>query len=293
MRRHALALLLLAACLARAGAAELAKGEVLSVVELRFMGPTFGPKDAPARDIELSVLFRHESGEPSYTVHGFWDGDGKGGAAGEVFKVRFCPTKPGKWVLAEVRANVPKLRGQHQGGWVTAVASKRPGFWLPDPETPGSRWYRRSDGSHPYIFGNTHYTFLSGRTDRGPNGSTIEADVRANARDFKKLRFSLFGGRYVHPTEKPFLDDAGRPTDDGNFSHRPNPAWFHQRADVAVRAAFATDLIADLILNGPDTLESRSVLKAAKNNGDNTPFLRYVAARYGSYPNVWICLANE
>ena len=276
-----------------ADSAELARGEVYSVLEIGFVGPTLGPKDAPARDIELSVRFRHESGEPSITVHGFWDGDGKGGAAGDAFKVRFCPTKPGKWRLAEVRSGDPKLKGQHQGDWVTAVASKRPGFWMPDPETPGSRWYRRSDGSHPYIFGNTHYTFLSGRTDRGPNGSTIEADVRANARYFKKLRFSLFGDRYVHPTEKPFRDDAGRPTDDGDFSHRPNPAWFHQRADVAVRAAFETDLIADLILNGPDTRDSRSVLEAAKNKGDNTPFLRYVAARYGSYPNVWFCLANE
>jgi hypothetical protein len=284
---------LLALCLAGAHAAELAKAEVFSVVELPFVGPTFGPENAPARDIELSVRFRHESGEPSHTVQGFWDGDGKGGPMGGAFKVRLCPTKPGKWLLAEVRSNHVRLAHQHRGDHVTAVASKRPGFWMPDPETPGSRWYRRSDGSHPYILGNTHYTFLSRRTDSGPSGSSIEADVRGNARFFKKLRFSLFGGRYVHPADKPFLDDAGKPTDDGDFSHRPNPAWFHRRADVAVRTAFAVDLIADLILNGPDTRESRSVLRAGRNGGDPTPFLRYVAARYGSYPNVWFCLANE
>jgi hypothetical protein len=34
-------------------------------------------------------------------------------------------------------------------------------------------------------------------------------------------------------------------------------------------------------------------LRARGNNGDPTPYLRYVAARYGSYPNVWVCLCNE
>lgn len=276
-----------------ADSAEIGKGRVHAVIELALAGPRLGPRDAPARDVELWVRFQHEGGEPACTVHGFWDGDGKGRATGNVFKVRFCPTAPGKWLLAEVRSNAAELAGQHQGDWVTAVVSTRPGFWIPDPETPGQRWYKRSDGSHPYIFGNTHYTFLSGRTDRGPNASTIEADIRGNARFFKKLRFSLFGGRYVHPTDKPFLDDAGKPTDDGDFSHRPNPAWFHRRADVAVRTALEVDLIADLILNGPDTRESRSALRARRNGGDPAPFLRYVAARYGSYPNVWFCLANE
>ena len=297
MQRHHRALLVLTVLAAAGpclvGAAELARAEALSVVEIAFAGPMLGPTDTPARDVELWAVFQHEDGATAHTVHGFWDSDGKGGARGGMFKVRFCPTKPGRWVLAKVHSNQPRLAGQHQGDVVAALPSKHPGFWLPDADSPGRRWYHRSDGTHPYIFGNTHYTFLSRRNDRGPNGSTIEADVRANARHFKKLRFSLFGGRYVHPTAKPFLDDAGRPTDDGSFSHRPNPAWFHSRADVAVRAAADTDLIADLILSGPDTHHSRAVLEAARNGGDAAPFLRYVAARYGSYPNVWLCLANE
>jgi hypothetical protein len=103
----------------------------------------------------------------------------------------------------------------------------------------------------------------------------------------------LTGDRYVHPTEKPFLDDAGKPTDSGDFSHRPNPRWFHQRVDLAVRAAFDHDLVADLILAGPDTEESRATLRARGNGGDPAPYLRYIAARYGAFPNVWLCLCNE
>ena len=274
--------------------AEIAKTDVYSVVELTFEGPMQGPKDVPARDIDFRARFRYESGSPEYRIHGFWDGDGKGGTAGGVFKIRFCPTKPGRWDLVEVYSNKKKLNGQKQGQYVTAVASLHPGFWIVDPASPGRRWYMRSDGSHQYIFGNTHYTFLSGYQPGGkPSGNDIAADIAGNAEYFKKLRFSLYGGRYVNPKEKPFFDDDGHLSDSGDNSHRPNPRWFAQRADLAVHTAWEYDLIADLILCGPDTKESRSVLRAGNNGGDPTPYLKYIAARYGSYPNVWICLCNE
>ena len=262
---------------------------VYAVMELSFRGPTLRAIDTPARDVDFWVRFQHESGTPTYTVHGFWDGDGKGGVAGDSFKVRFCPTTPGKWTLVEVFSNAASLSGQRQGETVTAVPSHHPGFWLVDSNTPDSRWYMRSDESHPYIFGNTHYSFLSGyRQGNVPAGNDIAADIRANAAYFKKLRFSLYGDHYPNPDEKPFQGDAGKPTDWGNYAYRPNPRWFHRRVDLAVQTAYDVDLIADLILAGPDREESRSALR-----GGAEPFLKYIAARYGSFPNVWICLCNE
>lgn len=292
MKRFAWLLGLLAAPGLLAG--EIARGEVYAVIELTFRGPAQGPRDIPARDVQFWVRFRHEGGAPEYTVHGFWDGDGRGGLEGDVFKVRFTPTRPGRWRLVEVHSNRAELKGQREGDWIVAVPAKRRGFWLVDEESAGRRWYRRSDGSHQYIIGNTQYSFLSGRREGGqPTSVMIAEDVARNAEYFKKLRFSLHGDLYPDPVEKPFLDDAGRPTDSGDYSHRPNPRWFHQRADVAVRTAFEHDLIADLILAGPDSEEARATLRAAANGGDPEPWLRYVAARYGSYPNVWFCLANE
>jgi hypothetical protein len=278
----------------RLTAGEIGRGGVYSVVDVAFRGPDLGPADTPARDVSLRVRFRHESGSTQLLLNGFWDGDGRGGTSGNVFKVRFCPTLAGRWELAQVDSNLETLKGQHQGDFVTARPSSHHGFWIIDPDSPGRRWYRRSDASHPYIVGNTQYTFVSGYRDGGqPTGVTIAQDVARNAEYFKKLRFSLLACRYPHPTLKPFLDDAGRPTDNGDWSHRPNPAWFHDRIDVAVQAAFHHDLIADLILCGPDTESARSTLRAAHNGGDPSPYLRYVAARYGSYPNVWLCLCNE
>ncbi|MFH1718343.1 MAG: DUF5060 domain-containing protein [Planctomycetota bacterium] len=290
----AIGLLISSLAFISAQGAEIAKGPQYSVVELAFDGPSQGPKDVPSRDIDFWVRFRHESGSAEYKIHGFWDGDGKTGTSGSVFKVRFCPTKTGRWNLVEVYSNRQELHGRNEGESVTAVASEHPGFWVVDSDGPGRRWYMRSDGSHPYIFGNTHYTFLSGYyTDGKPSGNDIVADIAGNAEYFKKLRFSLYGDRYPNPDEKPFFDDDGHPTDRGDCSHRPNPRWFNQRVDLAVRTAWDHDLIADLIVCGPDTKESRSVLHAANNGGDAEPFLKYIAARYGSYPNVWICLCNE
>jgi hypothetical protein len=213
---------------------------------------------------------------------------------GDVFKVRFCPTKPGRWALAEVHSSAKELDGSHRGDMVVAAPSDRRGFWVLDDDSPGRRWYRRSDGSHQYIIGNTQYSFLSGyRADGRPKEAGIADDVARNAEFFRKLRFGLHGDYYPHPAEKPYLDDRGRPTDDGDFSHRPNPAWFSGRVDLAVRTAFDHDMIADLILAGPDGESSRATLRARHNGGDPGPFLRYIAARYGSYPNVWLCLCNE
>jgi len=285
--RYSACLILLAAFAASAAAAELARGPVYAVTELSFRGPAVALTDSPARDLECRVRFHHSGGAPDLTVHGFWDG-------GSDFKVRFTPTRPGRWTLVEVHSNRRELAGQRQGDYVTALPSRLPGFWIPDPASPGRRWYMRSDGSHQYIIGNTHYSFLSGYRDGGqPTGNDIARDIARNADFFKKLRLTLHGDRYPHPQEKPFLDLAGRPTDNGDFSHRPNPKWFRERADVAVRTAFEHDLIADLILAGPDVEDSRATLRAAANGGDATPWLRYIAARYSSFPNVWICLSNE
>jgi len=262
------------------------------VHEISIPGPTFGPQDNPACEVEFVTQWRHESGSPRYKIHGFWDGDGKGESHGNVFKVRFCPTKTGLWTLVKTESNRAELQQQQEGYQIRCIDSEHPGFWLADSATAG-RWYQRSDGSHPYIVGDTLYSFLSEQKNDGPTGGNIKDDVRNTCKYFNKIRFSITGDRYPHPKQKPFLDDNGKPTDDGNFSHRPNPTWFHTRVDLAVQTAFDCDQIADLIVNGPDTQDSRSVLQSRNNNGDATPILKYLAARYGSYPNVWFCLANE
>ncbi len=90
-----LLLLFLSTCASFGAETELPR---YGVHEVSFAGPTCGPTDAPARDVELVTRWRHESSGTTLTIQGFWDGDGKGGVTGNVFKVRFCPTRwaPGR-----------------------------------------------------------------------------------------------------------------------------------------------------------------------------------------------------
>lgn len=264
-----------------------------SVYELTFQGTGYHAEDNPVKDIELVTVWQNRKSLKTLQIFGFYDGDGNGSPEGNIFKVRFCPVEEGLWNLISVRSNDEKLNKQHEGFLLTAIKSDNHGFWMPDPDSPGSRWYQRSDGSHQYIAGNTMYSFLSEYFEGQPTGGNIKNDIIQNSDYFKKVRIGITGDRYPNPDSKPFLDSTGKPTDDGNFSHRPNPEWFFNRVDLAVKEGFKKDMIIDLILNGPDTKESRSVLSPSENNSDASPILRYIAARYGSYPNVWICLSNE
>ena len=284
LRRHGfLACFFVAVCLTggTAAASELGSVGVYDVVEIDFTGPSYGPTDTPAKDVDFQVTFRHESGSPEYTIHGFWDGDGAGGTSGDTFSVRFCPTATGKWYLQDVASNQSELDGEKEGDYVVAVSSTNHGFWIPD-----GRWFKRSDGTHQYIVGNTHYDFLSRPNGNEASTTTIRSDIDANAEHFKKLRFCLqsFRSENQSATVLPFFTTAGGQSDrEGENGDRPNPRYFTERVDAAVKRALEKDLICDLILGG--TIEDQAV--------DSQTYMKYVAARYGAYPNVWICVGQE
>lgn len=263
-----------------------------NVHEITFYSKNYTFKDNPVRDVVLLTRWKHESGL-SLKIYGYYDGDGKGGRGGNVFKIRFTPIKTGIWKLVSVVSNDMRLNSQKAGTELKCVPSEKKGFWLPDPNHSSGRWYRRSDGSHPYIIGNTMYSFLSETVKDQPNGSSIKRDIAESSMYFNKLRLAVGADINPNPTDKPFLDTDGKSTTDGKWSHRPNPHWFIHRVDKAVQLLLEQDVIADLILNGPDLVVSRNILRASENGGDIVPFLRYVTARYGSYPNVWFCLSNE
>ncbi|UCD56429.1 MAG: serine hydrolase, partial [Candidatus Hydrogenedentota bacterium] len=66
---------------------------------ISFRGPAAHETDKspnPFLDYRLSVRFDGPDGK-RYNVSGFFDGDGKGGASGDMWKVRFTPDKTGQW----------------------------------------------------------------------------------------------------------------------------------------------------------------------------------------------------
>jgi hypothetical protein len=174
------------------------------------------------------------------------------------------------------------LNDQRQGETFEVEESGGPGFWLVDEQSNG-RWFVRSDGSYPYIIGNTHYDFLGAPNGKEASRESIEFDISQNAIYFKKLRFCVRGLRSENTSSdiKPFFRSDGRETE--SETHRPNPKWYHDRVDVAVQKGYELDLICDLILGGT----------TGDQVADSSGFLKYIAARYGSYRNVWITVGQE
>ncbi len=76
-------------------------------VTLTFRGPEAEESDSspsPFLDYRLQVAFKGPSGR-THNVPGFFDGDGKGGGTGNVWKVRVSPDEAGEWsCVASFRA---------------------------------------------------------------------------------------------------------------------------------------------------------------------------------------------
>ncbi len=249
------------------------------VYELTFTSSkSYDKNPDDAMDIELKGTW--SNGSIHYTVYGFWDGGNK-------YKMRFCPTEEGIWQLSDISSD---FSGQHDNHKINCIPSSHHGFWVPQ-----DIWFERSDGTAQYFVGNTHYEFLKRRDSR-----QIEADFNGQKDYFKKIRLSIIAGNSLKASEndqkwlnglKPFLTENGEQScREDHYDHylmdasRPNPEWFQNRVDVAVKTAFNNDQIIDLILGGPDNM--RCAVSEEK-------YLKYIAARYGAYPNVWICLGNE
>lgn len=78
--------------------------KVWQTVTIDFKGPHAGESDSdpnPFLDYKLQTTFIGPNGQ-TYNVPGFFDGDGKGGKSGDVWRVRFTPDEPGDWFYKAV-----------------------------------------------------------------------------------------------------------------------------------------------------------------------------------------------
>jgi uncharacterized protein YaiE (UPF0345 family) len=81
-------------------------------VSIDFAGPASNEKanaPNPFLDYRLQVLFTHQGTGKTYNVPGFFDGDGKGGAAGNIWRVRFNPDAEGGWTYRASFRRGPNL----------------------------------------------------------------------------------------------------------------------------------------------------------------------------------------
>ena len=105
----------------------------------------------PFTEIELTADVTSPSGKV-YKVDGFFDGDGQGGAAGKVFKLRVFADEAGTWTW-RTSSNRPDLHGR-TGSF--ACSGTLPGVFstgpvVVDPERP--RRFRQREGGPVFLLG--------------------------------------------------------------------------------------------------------------------------------------------
>ncbi|MFK7790094.1 MAG: DUF5060 domain-containing protein [Phycisphaeraceae bacterium] len=144
--------------------------------ELDFNGPTTSESAVtnPFTDYRLNVTFQHADTGTTYVVPGFYDGDGNGGGAGDVWRTRFTPDQVGQWsyttsfrtgnnVAVDLNANAgtaTAFDGSTGGFSVGALDTNAPGFL--------SRGRLEYVGGHYLKFRDGGY-FLKGGADSPEN----------------------------------------------------------------------------------------------------------------------------
>lgn len=154
MNRKLFAMVLLLA--AAPGAAMAAQGAVPLFATAEIVLTSSAPYDGGAGepnpfDLGVTAQVTSPSGR-RYSVPGFFDGDGKGGAVGPVFKVRIAADEIGTWRWS-VASSVPGLGGR--SGELT-VAGRLPGFFgqgpiVRSPDRP--RAFRQRSGGPVFLTG--------------------------------------------------------------------------------------------------------------------------------------------
>ncbi len=94
----------------------------------------------PFTDVALNAVFTSPSGT-QVPFLGFFDGDGKGGQEGTVWKQRFMPDEVGKWSYEITFSDgAPGASGDFE----CVEKDAKPGFWTLDPQNP--HWFKTIRG---------------------------------------------------------------------------------------------------------------------------------------------------
>src|SRR5688572_13774860 len=115
--RAALAALFCVAVNAAPPSVEIGKHKVL---ELAFTAAAAPPNPFDVYLLKLEVT---DPAGKTFTVEGFYDGDGKGGQSGNVWKARLTPYMAGAWRWRTVPGDAPDSRLAGLAGRFTCVAS--------------------------------------------------------------------------------------------------------------------------------------------------------------------------
>lgn len=265
-----------------------------SMLELSFPGHASGN---PFTDYTMEAEFAHENEQ--IHVNGFYDGEG-------VYRVRFMPSHTGIYTYRIWGSFSEQV---HEGSFqVTEAGNADHG----PVHVVKKHYLEYADGTPYYSIGTTCYAWAHQSEEL--QEQTLETLKKSC---FNKIRFCVFPKHYLYnlkePADYPYerggqcgLDretlsqleqmaarlcgEDGLPEDicrDFDFT-RFNVSYF-QKLDLRIAQLCEAGIEADLILFHP--YDRWGFAYMAQEH--NLLYVRYMAARYGAYRNVWWSMANE
>ncbi|MDQ0839932.1 hypothetical protein QFZ54_003785 [Sphingomonas faeni] len=233
--------------------------------EIALDGPSSGN---PFDDVRVVATF--ESSGKRLEIPGFYDGDG-------IYRIRFSPGELGRWTW-RTTSNVAALDGRT--GSVESIVP-RAGNHGPVRMTRDGYHFVHADGTPYRPVGTTAYSWALQSESR-----CAETLTTLKAAPFNKIRMCVFPNVPSVATD-PFVRTGGGPKDWD--ATRFDPAYF-RRFEDRIRRLGELGIEADVILFHPyDKTRGYSGMRPA----DDARYVRYVAARFGAFRNVWWAMANE
>ncbi len=233
--------------------------------EIVLKGPASGN---PFDDIRLSAIF--VCGTTRIDVPGFYDGNG-------TYRIRFSPPSLGRWDWT-TGSNIAALDART--GRLDSVPPRADNHG-PVRVTRDGYHFAYADGTPYRPVGTTAYSWA------------LQSDARCaqtlatlKSSPFNKMRMCVFPN-VASVATNPFVRTGGGPRDWD--ATRFDPDYF-RRFEERIRRLSELGIEADVILFHPyDKLRGYSAMSRA----DDERYVRYVAARFGAYRNVWWAMANE
>ncbi len=219
------------------------------------------------QDATLQVLFTSPQGQTNL-VYAFWDG-------GRTWRVRFAPDKLGRWTYRTVCSDSSNEGLQHQTGEFLCTA--------PVGESNLSKngpVRIAHDGRHlEYADGKPFFWMGDAAWDAARESEWLDWEIYTVARQYQSFTA-------IEWTVAPGPDEKGESALTGFNDHIGiNPAFF-QRLDSKVQFMSQVGLVSAIVPFWEAQFDQTAGL--ALPDDQIALFLRYVAARFGAEPVVWV-----
>jgi hypothetical protein len=234
-----------------------------------------------------TYLLRLEITDPNgkkFPVDGFFDGDGKGGQQGTIWKVRICPYASGEWAWQTVKGDAYDSRLDGLKGKFLCTDNGDPGGVIAE-----KKHFRFQDGDYIYLQGTfldfahglrTTHTFMSETTTDAQREQIIERHV--NFHRVNKFNIYLANrGDYESQSVTPWLGNASS----NDKTRMDLPRW--EDYDAYLSRIKGKGMFAEIWFFADDS-NFGSLSQTDKNR-----LFRYAMARTSAFSNTLYVIALE